>query len=106
MSNWKFNKDGWTDWITHDGKGCPLPDGTYVSVKRANGVYAEFAVGMHSVAYEAPSWYREAKKKAGRSTWIWISSKPQYVDVAEYRVRKPKGLTMLEELLEKLPETV
>jgi hypothetical protein len=94
MSNWKFNKDGWTNWITHDGKGCPCV-GWMVQArwKSSDGTLrATASDGMETFIAE------------GGKSWYW--GKIGYAPIILYRVRKPKGLTMLEELLEKLPETV
>ena len=45
MSEWKFNKDGWTNWITHDGSGCPCV-GMYVGLE------------THSKVKDVPSNYK------------------------------------------------
>lgn len=83
--------DEWGPWIEHDGKGCPCvgkfvhvvfdrpgisPDGTITS--------EEFGIaGQH-----------------GGESWLWL---PVYTRVIRYRIRKPRGLTILEELLQSLP---
>ena len=39
------NDSEWTDWITHDGKGCPCV-GKMVEVVRANGDVSQFIAGV------------------------------------------------------------
>ena len=89
MSNWKFNKDGWTGWITHDGSGCPCV-GMYTQTEHDHGDKVTLYEGM-------------AK---GLDSWYWSDDWDRwFTKIIRYRIRKPKGLTMLENLLQEEPVT-
>jgi len=89
----------WGPWIEHDGKGCPLHPGVYVMV-----------------CFEWPTMKGKQKIQEGPLTqarcasenWLWPrrSEWGHPCVVAKYRIRKPKGLTILEGLLENLPKEV
>jgi hypothetical protein len=85
MTRWVFNEDGWTDWQQHDGKGCPCV-GWWVNVEHCDG------------------WTGEDLAADGFS-WDWTNY-PKYLRVIRYRVRKPKGAEMLEQLVQDVPEPV
>jgi hypothetical protein len=92
--------EDWGPWIEHDGKGCPLPVGTAYS---AFDVWAD----GHEEYFEAFAGER------GGFSWDWqwsLGSPPGHkyaaTRIVRYRVRKPRGLTILEGLLSDLPETV
>jgi hypothetical protein len=83
--------DEFGPWIEHDGKGCPVPDGTVVRVVdfcNARGVRPP-SVG---VARNGPS-------------WDWRNH-PGFTMVLRYQIKKPRGLTILEGLLENLPSPI
>jgi hypothetical protein len=40
------------------------------------------------------------------NAWLWGSLLNRSYDIIRYRIRKPRGLTILEGLLENLPESV
>lgn len=86
--NWKFNKDGWTDWIEHDGKGCPCV-GWWVDT-RANRPGRCVNTGVVTDAKE----YLAVGKLRSWSR----SNHPYFVMVVKYRIRKPKGAEMLERI--------
>lgn len=83
----------WGPWIEHDGRGCPMPIGTFSQAKCRDGSVHE---GKTSI------WdYREV------NAWLWHGDAPKGLgDVMEYRIRKPRGLTILEQLLQDLPAPV
>ena len=94
----------WGPWIVHDGSGPP-PLGTYVHVVYADNAEMEYvfrgeriAVYQLTVApkvrYSGP-WYL--------TSWDW-SGTGSTVPVKKYRVRKPKGMSMLEDILNVIPE--
>ncbi|MBB96652.1 MAG: hypothetical protein CML68_18890 [Rhodobacteraceae bacterium] len=69
----------------HDGKGCPLQAGTIVEVVCEDG----FGFTMRQVAQVDGGRY---------SSWDW-SHYPELKRILRYRVRKPKGLSLLEDRL-------
>lgn len=85
----------WGPWEQHDGKDCPLPDGTYAQARTQDGQVAEGTV-RHDIG--PPN---------AVNCWIWdeceFVGKPDW-RVIEYRVRKPKGLTILEQIVSSPPQ--
>lgn len=71
----------WGPWIEHDGKGCPCV-----------GMYAERIHDRGDVVIGVVL-------RGGRS-WEWA---PGFTRVIRYRIRKPRGLTILENLIADLP---
>lgn len=87
-----MNEEGWGPWIDHDGKGCPVPLGTIVKVIHEDGISSE-----------GPA--------EGSLCWVWgeIPSEDDtgwYVPIIKYRVKKPKGLIILESLLQNLDDKI
>ena len=95
--NWKFNKDGWTDWIEHDGKGCPCV-GWYVQTITFDGVLTELIAG---------SWcFRDGVDPHGEeSAWVYgVEVHPSCV--RKYRVRRPLGMSLLQQITQDKPLTL
>jgi hypothetical protein len=82
--------DEWGSWIVHDGAHLP-PDGVLVQ--------AEFddADILTSYVVHADETHLDA--------FLWRGG-PDVAHVIRYRIRKPRGLTMLKALLEDLPDPV
>lgn len=81
----------WGPLVLHDGKDCPVI-GKYVQVRCANGHWAEGVV--------MPLVLR------GRcALWVWATICPAHwpLRVVAYRVRKPRALLDLIDLVENLP---
>jgi len=82
-------REEWGPWIEHDGKGCPCL-GEYVE--------AEFAL---------PSNHKDMMGKAegiasdGISSWYWGNN--GFTDIIRYRIRRPRALTQLRDMVENLP---
>ncbi len=76
----------WGPWIEHDGKGCPC---------LGQVVHAVFKNGAELIGV--------AGSRTGAS-WTWALQNG--VPLVRYRIRKPRGLTILEELLADLPAPV
>jgi hypothetical protein len=79
------NEDSqWGPWISHDGSGCPCK-GSWVEVlyDKPNKIWRGIATGGPSWDWEY-GWWR----------------------IFTYRIRKPKGLVILEKLLQDLPTKV
>lgn len=101
--------DTWGPWIAHDGTGCPVPRGTMVIVRRRGGTEdGPFpALTLRSVGEVLQSW---SGKDSGSSAWHWAyprhaSYRGPHIDIIAYRVQKPRGLAMLEEILREVEET-
>ena len=79
-----MSKEQWGPWIDHDGKGCPCV-GEYVNVIFDEGSPKEI----------------EGSVKGLPAPWNWhLPRLPKaWGKVIRYRIRKPKGLTMLECIL-------
>lgn len=77
----------WGPWTEHDGKERPVPDGVFVEVEERDGEID---------AAQAEEFY-----------WHWTDPNDEAYswdgDIIRYRIRKPRGLTILEELLADLP---
>lgn len=88
----------WGPWIEHDGKGCPCV-GQYVHVVFARDT--TWHIGNGSGIYiNKREWVGITNPRNGHGSWDWRTfCNP----VIRYRTRKPRGLTILEELLSDLP---
>ena len=84
----------WGQWIEHDGNGCPCV-GMWVQAQFRN-VRAHFSHGNFSGGV----WEGRAK---GITNWTWPDPRGE---VIRYRIRKPRGLTILENLIADLPAPV
>lgn len=81
--------DEWGPWIEHDGGPRPVAAGVIVAIQ----------IRGH---WTAPNGNPDCDI-AGVWAWHWDGGVD---DIIRYRIRKPKGLTILESLLENLPEQV
>lgn len=91
--------EDWDRWIEHDGQKCPVPAGVLVNIFAQSG--REFVV----ISYSAND------DHGVPNSWIWEWRKGQRVcrdafldPVVRYRLVKPRGLRLLEGLLEDIPE--
>ena len=94
-----MTQEEWGPWIEHDGRVCPVPVGTYVmTFSNADGVRISKA-GMTEIGAAG---YRlhGMENVAGKSKWIWLEDGPGYFGVIRYRIRKPRGLTILQRIAE------
>lgn len=92
------NEEEWGPWIEHDGKGCPC-EGMLVHVVRFDAPDIVVIAGAQCRATGIPV-------TGKHSAWVWPNGKPERTNVIRYRIRKPRGLTILESLLTDLPEKV
>lgn len=78
-----MSDDFWGPWIEHDGKGCPISIGEYfqLSCLFSDG-HAKSGRGFMTDKFKA--------------ALIWRM--PEGVVSLHYRIRKPRGLTILEEI--------
>lgn len=87
----------WGPWLVHDGKGCPCV-GQYVQVRFVDG---DEAVGPAGID--------------GGACWIWSSlelggwhhvERGFAMHIVEFRIRRPKGMAILNAILADLPAPV
>ena len=77
-------KEEFGPWIEHDGKGCPCVGQFVRSVERGGRMDDHIAGGVGD----------------GLSRqWDWGSGIPKSMQIIRYRIRKPKGLTILTDIL-------
>lgn len=86
----------WGPWIEHDGKGIPVPVGVVVH-----------AVGSLGTDIIEVSRFSNSDVPLGATTaWHWALWEPHLFEeheyVIRYRIRKPRGLIILEGILEAL----
>ena len=87
----------WGPWIEHDGGPCPVPDGTIchrVFNEPANGTDKTACGKLEHISPVEAVWERRA--------WEWV---PGAVWIIRYRIRKPRALIELREMIANLPTT-
>lgn len=98
-----MSDDIWGPWIEHDGKGCPCK-GMWVQLERINGQVVEGLAGM-SVC-NGRTGERVGPAQGGLpSAWNWdeMAGYHRQFRVVRYRIRKPRALQQLREMIETLP---
>lgn len=85
----------WGPWIEHDGKGCPVLDGVI-----CHRILSEPARGDDVRALGKDEDISPVDRAWEWRAWEW---EPDAVWVLRYRIRKPRGLTILENLIADLP---
>ena len=99
--------DEWGPWIEHDGAGICLPDGSVMQIEIGGpGLVPR---GSESVSPNYPGFYWRWKRvKTGwfSSVMRRVCDDPAYAPIIRYRIRKPRGMIVLEALLADLPESV
>lgn len=83
-----MTQEQWGPWIEHDGNGCPCA-GEWIQAEDEDGHRAE-GIAPDCCTGGARHWY---------------ANNPPYVQVIRYRIRKPRGLTILQRIAEQ-PERV
>lgn len=87
--------DAWGPWIEHDGTGCPCA-GDYVIARVEDwpGEY-RFCSGRASAMGEGWDW----------ANWLKVDPADGLMSsrIVRYQVRKPRGLSILENLIANLP---
>lgn len=84
----------WTEWLDHDGMGCPCI-GKLVQIEQGNGRIQEGIAGQQSML-------RGVHPNDPKSMWVW-NWKPKAFWIIRYRIRKPRALLQLIEMVENLP---
>ena len=93
----------WGPWIEHDGRGCPCIGHWTQSWLKAS-IGSKFPNGEKFYLSEGV---------AGRSPWNWIDSEYGRIQqngklaakTIRYRIRKPRGMKVLETILLEIPNT-
>lgn len=85
----------WGPWQEHDGKGCPCA-GQWVHVVSDEGTEIEGIAGLRDGACTRAGLPWDA-------SWCWH---PAAQKIIRYRIRHPKGMAILEQLLADIPAPV
>lgn len=94
----------WGPWIDHDGKGCPVV-GMWVHGVERGGFEGIWIAGTLWVSGITPV-CRVARITPMTSAWHWAVSGnvvSEAYHIIRYRVRKPRALRELVEMVENLP---
>lgn len=95
--------DEWGDWQVHYGMGCPLPHGTLVSailMDPLGELPDEEAVFRVGERWETEHYY----SKSVVDDWVWpMPIQDDDAFIVRYRVRRPRALLQLIEMVENLP---
>lgn len=103
-----MSDDLWGPWIDHDGKGCPCR-GAMVESVDACGVAMIHIAGGISVDPVTGELRASYVNEASCDLWDWAecASWRRYdARIVRYRVKRPRGLTILKKLIENLPAPV
>ncbi|WP_103171585.1 hypothetical protein [Paracoccus sp. SY] len=86
------DREEWSEWRLHDGMSRPVPAGTWVETEdRWGEINQDFA--------EA---FDETTDMSG--CWVWEGDDELFgVEIVRYRVRTPRALQQLREMIETLP---
>lgn len=85
----------WGPWIGHDGKGCPCV-GEYVHVVILSIQGVDPVSGGWSGPYKEINPWEAVGVAEEDAAWRWESG---WHPVDRYRIRKPKGMSVLEGIL-------
>jgi hypothetical protein len=103
------DNDEWGPWIDHDGaclRGV-LPANCHLQVQHlGSGIRAREG---EVVNFNWPGFFwrwRTVRTGLFSSELSRVCDDPQFCPIVRYRIRKPRGLTILEGLLENLPSEV
>ncbi|MCZ0962853.1 hypothetical protein [Paracoccus benzoatiresistens] len=86
-------REEWGPWVEHDGKGCPCI-GMYVRMESKGCSCRHLAEG---IAREEPEWGKGLDAQCKRCGVETV------VAIGRYQIRKPRGLTILQDLIENPP---
>lgn len=87
----------WGPWQEHDGKGCPVALGQHYQAEYDDGDMEEGVHGFYGTLLSGAGWRPE------NGSWLWHED---YQPIIRLRIRKPRGLTILENLIADLPAPV
>lgn len=78
--------DEWGPWIEHDGQGCPCVG------KWVQAMFDRKPISVVHGTLCGKTWEGIA---SGKTNWTWI---PGHIRILRYRIRKPRGLLILEQI--------
>lgn len=87
----------WGPWVEHDGKKCPVI-GQYVQCETDRDVKRVLC----DATIISPRVLETIPRTGTGKSWLWSEDK-RFAKIVRYRVKKPKGLKMLEQLIQNLP---
>ena len=90
-----MNDDLWGPWIEHDGKGCPVK-GMWVQLFDEGPTSLEPWEGLAGSEFDGT-------EHITGSSWHWAVVESHWGAVIRYRVRRPKALQQLIQMVENLP---
>ncbi len=102
----------WGPWVEHDGSRPDLPYPCFLCVAcEGRGTTPGDGAAISS---KTPNWYwRWRIVSTGRLWWkesqrVRVCDNPEYAPIIAYRIRKPRGMAILQEIAEGVrePETV
>jgi hypothetical protein len=99
----------WGPWVEHDGAEVRsrIPAHAVIAIRLgAKGIEPPYFKG---ISHNWPGFFWRIKRvKTGwfSSEWRPVCDDPAYAPIIAYRIRKPRGLVMLENLIAELPEPV
>lgn len=95
-----MSNEDWGPFIDHDQMGCPVADGVIVNIESVfSGVHL-YSVVMMGEGYTRDKWDRaDLAARNLRSLGVWP------VGIMRYRIRKPKGITILTDILREVEDT-
>ena len=97
-------KEEWGPVIYHDGLEDSRPKvGMIVRIKNRRGEVITFQRGC-GLIIGGPRTGQKSTSDRGRNIWNWKTFLPHLSDVISYQIKKPKGLQVLEKLLNNLPK--
>jgi len=85
-----MDDEQWGPWVAHNGSGCPCK-GQYVHTVFANGQEKKY------IAWTDIHLPGRSDCDVKTSRWAWVV--PNGYKIVRYRIRKPRGLTLLEGIL-------
>ena len=91
-------QEEWGPWIEHDGKGCPCV-GNVAHIRYEDG---DEWIGLCGAGGAATSLYGDTLE-TGDGSWNWH---PDFYKLVEYRIRKPRALLDLIQLIADLPAPI
>ncbi len=81
--------DEWGPWIEHDGKGCPC--------------IGHFVRALHCTTYGHLSVTEGIAGASGGHSWDWENC-GAYTMILRYQIRRPKGVAVLLDCLDRIGE--
>lgn len=87
--------DEFGPWIDHDFTGCPVKDGVILQlhVVEKNGTSVDLT-GMIGRDIRRENW-----AMADMKSLVWLAITGQAIGITRYRIKKPKGMTIIDAIL-------